>query len=370
MKKHSFLLCATLLAATSSFAQTLNIHFNNGTSVEFNKELINYVDFSEKASEPTLTAGEAVDLGLSVKWASCNLGAETPDAYGNYYAWGETTTKSSYSQNAYAYYNKSTTEYTDIGSNIAGTQYDAASVNLGKGWRMPTKTEMQELLNKCKWEWVQVNGKNGYKITATNGNSIFMPAAGCFTNASTYEANEYVYCWTATKYDSEFACSLNANSSIKGFDYLENYKSKFRGLTIRPVISYDDADGTDYDDSAVTSKVYAYYAGGSIMSNSGTILSGSKLNFYFKNGSAESVTLTDIRLINGSTKTESSNLLSADTTVAAGESSGYTITVGAAGTVNPTCRFTYRYNNHTYTTSAAYQEFNFAKGKTMQLMAE
>lgn len=106
------------------------------------------------------------------------------------------------------------------------------------------------------------------------------------------------------------------------------------------------------------------------MSNGGTILSGSKLNFYFKNGSTESVTLTGIQLVNGKTNSVGNNLLSSDVTVAAGESPGYTITVGASGIEDPICRFTYRYNKHTYTTEAKYQSFNFAKGKTTTLMAQ
>lgn len=364
------LLFCLVFMSTFSYAQTLNIHFKNGTTVEFNKELVDHVDFSEKPAPPTLTAGESVDLGLSVKWASCNLGATKPEESGGYYAWGETSTKSMYTEENYAYYNPATTEYTDIGAHISGTQYDAAYVNLGRGWRMPTDEEIRELVKKCTWKWVDNNGVLGYVVTGTNGNSIFLPASGYYRGSWLSGKNENGEFWcdhivTINRYAE---CLDITSSRYSASDY--SYDHREYGLTIRPVISYDDADGTDYDDTPVTSKISSYYAGGSIMSNGSTILSGSKLNFYFKNGSSESVTLTGIQLINGKTNAVGSNLLSSDVTVAAGESPGYTITVGAAGIEDPICRFTYRYNKHTYTTEAKYQSYNFAKGKTTQLMAE
>lgn len=365
------LLSCLVFMSTFSYAQTLNIHFKNGTTVEFNKELVDHVDFSEKPAPPTLTAGESVDLGLSVKWASCNLGATKPEEYGGYYAWGETSTKDKYTKENYAYYNPATTEYTNIGTHISGTQYDAAYVNLGRGWRMPTDEEICELVNKCTWKWVDNNGVLGYVVTGTNGNSIFLPASGYYRESTPVAKNEKgeYWCDHIKKTSNTCAeCLIITSSYYSASEYFYDFRE--RGLTIRPVISYDDADGTDYDDTPVTSKISSYYAGGSIMSNGSTILSGSKLNFYFKNGSSESVTLTGIQLINGKTNAVGSNLLSSDVTVAAGESPGYTITVGAAGIEDPICRFTYRYNKHTYTTEAKYQSYNFAKGKTTQLMAE
>lgn len=91
----SILMLALTLAMQ---AQTMNVHFKNGTKVEFNSVNVDYVDFTEKPSDPTLTPGDYVDLGLSVKWASCNLGASTPAGKGGYYAWGETSTKTEYSE--------------------------------------------------------------------------------------------------------------------------------------------------------------------------------------------------------------------------------------------------------------------------------
>lgn len=107
-------LILTLVVATTQMivvAQTVNIHFKNGQKIEYPSANVDYVDFSEKASDPVLTAGTVVDLGLSVYWASCNLGAEKPEEFGNYYAWGETKPKNSYSFNNYTYYDANTTQY-------------------------------------------------------------------------------------------------------------------------------------------------------------------------------------------------------------------------------------------------------------------
>ena len=194
MKKVILSIISVAFAANLS-AQTVNVHFKNGQTIIFPSSNVDYVDFSAKAPDPTVTAGQAVDLGLSVYWASCNLGAEKPEEYGEYYAWGETKPKNSYTEENYSYYDANTAQYINIGDDISGTQYDAATVNLGSDWRMPTKSEMQELVDKCTWEWTQVSGINGYKVTGSNGNSIFLPAAG-FNGG--IEKNKWLSYWTST----------------------------------------------------------------------------------------------------------------------------------------------------------------------------
>lgn len=229
-------------------AQTMNVHFKNGTKVEFNSVNVDYVDFTEKPSDPTLTPGDYVDLGLSVKWASCNLGASTPAGKGGYYAWGETSTKTEYSEKNYAYY-KEGSGYTNIGENIAGTQYDAATVNLGKDWRMPTQDEVQELCDKCTFTYGEVDGVKGYYATGKNGNSIFLPCYGYKTG--TWDRSEdQGYFWTGSinNDNSYFGVSLwlyNGEPSISHYA-----ASKYEGLQIRPVYSPASPGGitniTDY----------------------------------------------------------------------------------------------------------------------------
>ena len=121
----------------------------------------------------TIAGHEYVDLGLSVKWATCNVGASSPEDYGNYYAWGETSTKSSYTEVNSKTYGKN---YGDIGGN---SSLDAARANWGGTWRLPTADEIDELVEKCNWTWTTVNYKNGYRVTSkVNDRSIFLPAAG------------------------------------------------------------------------------------------------------------------------------------------------------------------------------------------------
>lgn len=243
-------ICAiiVLFLGLSCYAQTINIHMKNGTTIEFKSDNVDYVDFTEKASDPTISNGEYVDLGLSVKWATCNLGATTPTEYGKYYAWGETSPNGTYSKEKYAYYNASTSTYTNIGDDISRTAFDAATANLGDDWRMPTKTEWNELINKCKWEWTQINGINGYKITGSNGNSIFIPAAGGYTISSGMITSRGSECdlWSSTLYSDGFAYDAELNSSST--KNLVVYK--FRGLSIRPVYDPISANGieniTDY----------------------------------------------------------------------------------------------------------------------------
>ena len=133
-----------------------------------------------------------VDLGLpsGLLWAECNLGATSPEEYGNYYAWGETTSKEVYDWSTYAYGNAYTalTKYCDnaaYGLNgftdtltTLQAMDDAATAALGSGARTPTKEEWQELIANTTMEWTTMNGVNGRKFTAANGNTLFLPAAG------------------------------------------------------------------------------------------------------------------------------------------------------------------------------------------------
>lgn len=176
---------------------------------------------------------EAVDLGLSVKWASCNVGAEFPEEYGDYFAWGETTTKSDYSSSASLTYGLSNSELESrgiIGSNGNLTaKYDAATANWGGSWRMPTLTEMKELINNCTWTWTTQNGVNGYEVTGPNGNYIFLPATGIRIDTWFYDAGSDGHYWSATP--DWIAYSLNFDSD--GYGWGEG--SRYWGFTVRPV---------------------------------------------------------------------------------------------------------------------------------------
>ena len=131
-----------------------------------------------------------VDLGLpsGLKWAACNVGATKPEEYGNYYAWGETEPKTIYDWDTYKWCNGSDNTQTkyctssDYGivddKTVLELADDAARANWGGQWRMPTDAEWTELRTNCTWTWTTKNSVNGYEVKGTNGNSIFLPAAG------------------------------------------------------------------------------------------------------------------------------------------------------------------------------------------------
>lgn len=147
---------------------------------------------------------EAVDLGLSVKWASCNVGADSPEDSGNYYAWGEIEEKSDYCWDNYEYYlgdldGDMRVECVDLGSDISGTLYDVARVKWCDGWRMPSKVEIEELFNRCKWEWSLINGIYGQKVIGPNGNSIFLPATGYRDEDGLQSYGYFCYYWSSSR---------------------------------------------------------------------------------------------------------------------------------------------------------------------------
>ena len=154
--------------------------------------------------------GEWVDLGLpsGLLWYSVNLGATSPEGYGNYYAWGETSTKSDYSWSTYAYgrgYYQLTkycgnsshglNGFTDNLTTLQAAD-DAATVVLGRGARIPTIAEWQELVENTSSEWMTLNGVYCLKLTASNGNSLFLPAAGYWEGSEPYRG-ECGYYWSS-----------------------------------------------------------------------------------------------------------------------------------------------------------------------------
>ncbi len=155
---------------------------------------------------------EWVDLGLSVKWATCNVGASKPEDYGDYFAWAETSTKSYYSISSYKYckgdYGTFTKYCTDSedgtvdNKTILESEDDVACVRWGGSWRMPTDEELRELVNNCTWTWTNLNGTNGYivtgKKTGYTENSIFLPAAGNRAYSSDYDVNSEGNYWSAS----------------------------------------------------------------------------------------------------------------------------------------------------------------------------
>ncbi len=191
---------------------------------------------------------EYVDLGLpsGTLWATCNVGASSPEEYGDYFAWGETKPKSDYTWSTYKYCQGTEPTLTKYCTNSSyGTvdnktelepSDDAATVNWGSEWQMPSDEQFEELINSSYTTktWTTMNGKYGRKITSkSNGNSIFLPAAGCRGDTSLYNAGSRGYYWSR---------SLNTSYSYYAY-YLYCYSSDFDtyyyyrdcGQSVRPV---------------------------------------------------------------------------------------------------------------------------------------
>ena len=179
----------------------------------------------------------AVDLGLSVKWAPFNIGATTPEDYGDYFAWGETKPKGSYDWDTYKFGNiVNLTKYNNVdGLTTLALEDDAATVNWGGSWRMPTIEEMAELFDNCTWTWTTQNGKNGYRVTGRNGKSIFLPIAGFMSGNDCVGEGENAGYWmnelaSSGDISSGASITLNKINKIKNVSFY-----RYRGYSIRPV---------------------------------------------------------------------------------------------------------------------------------------
>lgn len=179
----------------------------------------------------TINGHEWVDLGLPsrVKWATCNVGASSPSDYGNYYAWGETVTKSEYTEeNSKTYGNE------NIGIISGNPRYDAARANWGGTWRLPSVPEMKELIDKCTWTWTSQNGNKGYKVVGPNGKYIFLPAAG-YRDELLSKADGNLGCyWSFAPYPGAgfgFACTLHFHD----MQYNVGIDPRVYGESVRPV---------------------------------------------------------------------------------------------------------------------------------------
>ena len=186
---------------------------------------------------------EYVDLGLpsGTLWATCNVGATTPEEYGDCFAWGETEPKDNYSWSTYQYCNGSYVTFTKYCNNpLYGedgfTGDDAAVVNWGSDWHMPSQEEWEELVDNTASTWTTQNGVHGQLFTASNGASLFLPAAGLGRENGYMVVGSSGYYWSSTLFlDSiDFGCCFCFYS--EGFD-MPDYCYRCYGASVRPVLS-------------------------------------------------------------------------------------------------------------------------------------
>ena len=196
-------------------------------------------------SSVTIDGHEYVDLGLpsGILWATCNIGADSPEDYGSYFAWGETETKNAYNWRTYKWcgedYDKVTKYNTDSDcgtvdeKTVLDPEDDAAHKNWGEGWRMPTREEMDELKRCCSWRWTIQNGVKGKKVTGPNGKYIFLPVAGFYNDDGLINVGSYGYYWSSSLSDRDprnasYLYFYSANVSVSNI-------FRFFGKSVRPV---------------------------------------------------------------------------------------------------------------------------------------
>lgn len=212
---------------------------------------------SVTVKDPSTVTPESVDLGLSVKWATFNIGAFEPEMAGDYYAWGAIDTTSEYTMKRYKFFieydendNEQFSKYvTDTlygksdNITVLDAADDVANVKWGGNWRMPLSDEMEELINKCSWEWTEYNGVYGYKVTSKvtgfTDRSIFLPAAGYFSN-TILGLNSYGRYWSGSLYTYH-----NAGAYILGMADDKVFCSPYyrhNGYSVRAVSMFDISD--------------------------------------------------------------------------------------------------------------------------------
>ena len=244
-----------MLAPTNLVGETLEITLSDehGDYIKYEVAGKNFV--AGTAYAYFLTDGEkfgasipvnAVDLGLpsGTLWADRNVGADSPEAYGDYFAWGEVTPKSEYNWSTYRWCNGSSSSMTKYcinssygtvdGKTVLDLEDDAAYVNMGSEWRMPTRAEQDELSNNCTWTWTTQNGVKGYKVTGDNGNSIFLSAAGYRDNSNLGGAGSFGGYWSSSLYESKSYCAYELDF-ISGMYYWDYY-DRYCGRPVRAVV--------------------------------------------------------------------------------------------------------------------------------------
>ena len=191
---------------------------------------------------------EYVDLGLSVLWATTNVGARNPQDYGNYFAFGETEPKDMFTEWNFRFGPKGikfterydSTRFDKYGTALLDAVDDAAAANWGKGWRMPTKAEKEELM-ACNWEWITVDGVYGARITSNvpgyEDRSIFIPATGFLDGNEPIDEGERVVLWTSSLFKYGSVWHYGNKSEKLDRNPKLNY---YNGMTVRPVRPLDD----------------------------------------------------------------------------------------------------------------------------------
>ena len=250
MRKHFMLFWVVFICVTFSelttMAQGIIVYKKNGEEIVVPYSALDRIEtYTADENYEEIDGHECVDLGLSIRWATCNIGAYSPEEFGGYYAWGETEEKNNYIWENYKWCKGSYKSFTKYCTNSSygtidnkmflDTEDDVAHAKWGGGWRMPTENEINELIKKCTWKWTTLNGINGYFIVGPNGNNIFLPAAGMREGENVYHQGIIGLYWSATLIEK-------SNPDAYYLDFEEGNHGQYYvtdrswGLPVRPVI--------------------------------------------------------------------------------------------------------------------------------------
>lgn len=201
-------------------------------------------DSSEAGTGNTIT-GIPIDLGLSVRWANVNIGAAAPEEFGWYVAWGETRPKDNYSWSTYKYCNGQQTNLTKYCTNpdygtvdgqlVLEAADDVATIQWGYPWRIPTMSEMDELVTRCTWTWTTLNNISGYQVTGPNGNSIFLPTAGYRYDKRTGGVGTFAGYWVSECEEQDPYDAARLYFDASGYEII-GY-NRWSGRNVRPVLA-------------------------------------------------------------------------------------------------------------------------------------
>ena len=241
--------CSVYATANSGYTFT---NWTEGNTVVSSSANYNFIVTGNRTLVANFTSNSGshayVDLGLpsGLLWATCNVGADNPEDYGDYFAWGETQPKDTYDWSTYQHCNGSANTLTKYCNNSSYgnngftdnlttllPEDDAATANWGSDWRIPTKGEWQELYNNTTVTWTQQNGVNGRLFTATNGNSLFLPAAGYLDYHGHGGAGSYGYYWSSSLFTGNPCVAWRFDFHSGNYDmssYLRYYGQSVRAV--------------------------------------------------------------------------------------------------------------------------------------------
>ncbi len=225
-----------------SFEDDMEIIYDNENlitrHIASTKSDLNMITLGFSYYEPLEERDDCVDLGLSVRWSTTNLGADQPTGTGGFYAFSETHEKDEYWPDNYSFckYDPSLYwyKYSNPLTNICGTQYDIAATQLGEGWKMPNYIEASELISKCNWEKETVNNTPVYRVTGPNGNSIIIPIISYNSQDKGFSTDKLYLAIGECESKDDYMSSVIKIEGKNGKPEVSTY-FKYFGYNIRPV---------------------------------------------------------------------------------------------------------------------------------------